>query len=180
MARKEKSATKSAYRKWNAAKWSLYCGTYACPLVPAVAITAVHWEEWFQKDSGWSIGLGFGSLLLTVLLTIIGVAKRDKILNEKVSSLYYLSGILACWAIVLMFLASIANQFGYMLLYTAMGLLGGATCDQIRKSKVDSEVMFYRELICDVGLDDRLRKRNEKREKARREAEEEAKRRAVE
>lgn len=180
MAKKVKSKTKTKFRKWKAAKYSLYAGTYLLPLTPAVVITGVNWNEWFNKENSWSIGMGFGMLLLTVLITIIGVAKRDKILNEKVSSLYYLAAVLACWAVVLMFLASIANQFGYMLLYTCFGLLGGATCDQVRKSKVDGEVLFYKELLIENGLDANERKRAEKREKAKQDAIDEAKRRAVE
>ena len=92
----------------------------------------------------------------------------------------YLAAILACWAIVLMFLASIANQFGYMLLYTCFGLLGGATCDQIRKSKVDGEVEFYKQLLIDNGLIESERRRKERQELAKQEAEKEAKRRATE
>lgn len=180
MAKKIKSKTKSSYNKWNTAKWSLYAGTYIFPLTPAAIITGVNWEEWFNKENSWSIGLGFGMMLVTVLITIIGVAKRDKIMSEKVSSLYYLAAILACWAIVLMFLASIANQFGYMLLYTCFGLLGGATCDQVRRSKVDGEVKFYKELMIETGLDERESKKRARKEKARQEAIEEQKRRATE
>lgn len=177
---KEKSKTKSSYRKWNTVKWSLYAGTYTLPLVPAGIVTGVNWNEWFNKENSWSIGLGFGMLLITVLITIIGVAKRDKIMSEKVSSLYYLAAVLACWAIVLMFLASIANQFGYMLLYTCFGLLGGATCDQVRKSKVDGEVEFYKQLLIDNGLLESERRKRQRQELARREAQNEAKRRATE
>ena len=180
MKKRIKSKTKSSYNKWNTAKWSLYAGTYVLPLTPAAIITGVNWNEWFNKENSWSIGLGFGMMLITVLITIIGVAKRDKIMSEKVSSLYYLAAILACWAIVLMFLASIANQFGYMLLYTCFGLIGGATCDQVRKSKVDGEVQFYKELMIETGLDERENKRRERKEKARKEAIEEQKRRATE
>lgn len=180
MAKKNKSKTKTSYNKWNTAKWSLYAGTYILPLTPAAIITGVNWEEWFTRENSWSIGLGFGMMLVTVLITIIGVAKRDKIMTEKVSSLYYLAAILACWAIVLMFLASIANQFGYMLLYTCFGLLGGATCDQIRKSKVDGEVEFYKQLLIDNGLIESERRRKERQELAKQEAEKEAKRRATE
>lgn len=179
MKRKIKSKTKSTYNKLNTAKWSLYAGTYILPLTPAAIITGVNWNEWFNRENSWSIGLGFGMMLVTVLITIVGVAKRDKIMSEKISSLYYLAAILACWSIVLMFLASIANQFGYMLLYTCFGLIGGATCDQIRR-KVDEEVKFYKELMVETGLDDHENKRRERKEKARQEAIEEQKRRATE
>lgn len=176
--KKPKSKTKSLYRRWRVAKAGLYVGTYTLPLVPASTMLMENWNEWFNNDE-WSIGLGFGMLLLTVFITIYGVAKRDKIMNDHVSPIYYLAFLLGLWAIVLMFLASIANEFGQMLLYTCFGLVGGASCDQLRKSKVDNEVEFYRQIICEAGLDERLKIKQEKKEMARKRAFEEAKRRAV-
>lgn len=178
--KKQKSITKSSYKKWKAIKYTLYGGTYVCPLIPAVVITGLNWSDWFAGDNSWSIGLGFGSLLLSVIVTIVGITKRDKILSDKVSPLYSFAVILACWAIVLLFLASITSQLGYMMLYTCLGLAGGATCDQARKLKVDKEVDFYKQLVIDNDLDEKLRKQKEKREKARQEAINEAKRRAIE
>lgn len=173
-----KSKTVSTYRKWKFLKYLLYTGTYAIPLAPACVMLINNWNEWFNNNE-WSIGLGFGTLLLTVFITIYGVAKRDTIINEKVSSIYYLAFLVGLWAIVLMFLASIANQFGFMLLYTCFGLVGGGTCDQIKRSKVDKTVSFYKEIINEAGLDEREVKQNEKREQLRKQAFEEAKRRAV-
>lgn len=177
-ARKEKSRTKALYRRWRVAKGSLYVGTYTLPLVPASVMLTNNWNEWFNNDQ-WSIGLGFGMLLLTVFITIFGVAKRDKVMSENVSSIYYLAFLLGLWSIVLMFLASIANEFGLMLLYTCFGLVGGGTCDQLRKVKVDSEVEFYRQIIVEAGLDERLKIKEQKKEQARQRAFDEAKRRAV-
>lgn len=174
MAKKIKSPTKSAYRKWKATKIGLRTGTYVCPVVPAGIITAINWSDWFAKSNSWHLGLGFSSLLVTVIVTIYGVAKRDQIMKEHISSLFYLSGLMAMWAVVLMFLASIANHFGIMLLYTAIGIVCGATCDQVDKSIVTEQVKFYKDLIEENALDARSRKRKEKIERAIKEAQHEA------
>lgn len=171
----KKNKVKSKYIKWKVAKVSLHAGTYVCPLVPAGIMIGINWHKWFNSSNQWSIGLGFGSLLLSALITIIGVAKRDEVINKNVSSLFYLAAVMACWAISLMFLASIANQFGYMLLYTAMGLIGGATCDQINRMKVNKEVALYQGAFNDSNMD----KLAIKKEKILKEIEEE-KRRAIE
>ena len=175
-----KTQTQKSYRNWSIVKWLLYGGTYATPLIPAGIMVGVNWEEWFTPQESVSLGLGFASLLLTIVITIVGIGKRDKILRDSFSPLYYFAMILALWAIVLMFLASIAHELGTMLLYTCFGLVGGATCDQFRKTKVDENVNMYKALINEFELDDKQVARRRKRERARALAEEESKRRAVE
>lgn len=168
--KKAKSVTKRTYKKWKITRYSLKASTYLLPLVPEGIILGINWNEWFATKESWSIGLGFGSLLVTVLVTILGIAKRDEFINKNVSSLFYLSGLMAMWAVVLMFLASIANQFGIMLLYTSAGICAGATCDQVNKAVVIPEVEWYKEMLKDVGLDQKEEKRKAIREKARQEA----------
>lgn len=183
----QKSKTLSAYRKWTAAKWSLYAGTYVLPVVPAAIMVGVNWDEWFAQtgNNGWSLGLGFGSLLLALLITIIGIAKKDKLLSEKVSPLYYFAGVLVLWAVALMFLANVLQNFGQMLLYTSFGLIAGATSDQVNKVYVVKESAFYKELVDTNGLNARWEhkkaKRQDKKELAAQEAERErAERQATE
>lgn len=175
MAKKVKSATKSTYNKWRVASYSLKSLTYLLPLAPEATMLGLKWEEYTTKSNSWSLGLGFSSLLLTVIVTIVGIAKRDKFITKKVSSLFYLAILMAMWAVVLMFLAKIAYSLGYMFLFTSLGVCGGGICDQINKSKVSPEVTWYREMIKEVGLDNKENKRKLKREKARLEAEREAK-----
>lgn len=170
--KKKKTNTEKSYIKWNVAKWSLYAGTYMIPLVPAGVMVGINWEEWFAKDQ-WSIGLGLGMLLLTILITILGIAKKDDVVKENVSTLFYFAGLMSLWAVSLMFLASIANEFGYMLLYTACGLAGGATCDQVNKSKVKNQVKFYKEVLTASGLDDKAEKKRKIYERALEEAKKE-------
>lgn len=168
--KKAKSVTKSTYKKWKFARYSLKTSTYLLPLVPEGIILGINWNEWFSSQQGWSIGLGFGSLLVTIFVTILGIAKRDEFFNKNVSALFYLSGLMAMWAVVLMFLASIANQFGIMLLYTSMGICAGAVCDQVNRMVVIPESEWYKKMIIEVGLNPKEEKRKAIREKARQEA----------
>ena len=169
---KLKSQTRSAYNKWRTLKWSLYGGTYTLPLVPAMVMVGVNWDEWVaQSRNAWSIGLGFGMLLLTVFITILGIAKKDEFVKKFVSPLFYFGGILALWGFSLLFLARIASAFGYMLLWTCLGLLGGAIADQVNRSLVQKEVIYYKKLIIDVGLDEKTEKRKLQKQLAKQEAE---------
>jgi len=157
--KKPKSKTKSTYNKYRVAKYSLKAGTYVVPLVPDATILGVNWEEWVNQSNSWSLGVGFTSLLLTVIMTIWGIAKRDEVVKKNISPLFYLAILLAMWAICLMFLATIASNFGYLLLAASAGLIGGATCDQVNKSKIIPETEFYKKIMQDAGLDEKYNKR---------------------
>lgn len=172
MKKRIQTKTQKKYQALKTTKWCLYAGTYVVPLIPSAVLVGINWDNWFNQDK-WSIGIGFGMLLITILTTILGIAKKDKFLNAKVSSLYYLAGLMALWGITLLFLASIANQFGSMLLYTACGLVGGSTCDQINKSYVSKKIDFYKSVLKDSGLYKEDIKKQLAYEKALKEAKEE-------
>ena len=112
-----------------------------------------------HHENPWSLGLGFGMLILTVLVTILGIAKRDEVVKKFISPLFYFAGLLALWGFSLLFLARIASEFGYMLLWICLGLISGASADQVNRSKVQKEVVFYKKLIVDVGLDKKTEKK---------------------
>lgn len=182
--KKKTPSTLKTYRRWKALKTTLHISTYTLPVIPAGVMVGLNWEEWIaQTGNGWSLGLGFGSLLVALIITIVGVAKKDKILSEKVSPLFYLAGALCIWAISFMFLASIMDEFGKMLLYTSFGLIGSASADQVAKVVIKPQVDFYKKLVEENGLDPRLvakeKRRQAKIEKAKAEAKAEAEKEAT-
>lgn len=169
----KKTPTQKKYSSWKTTKYVLKASTYVVPLVPEGIILGINWNEWFTVSNSWSIGLGFGSLLVTIMVTILGIAKRDDVVKENISPMFYLAGLMAMWAVSLMFLASIAQNFGTMLLYTAAGICGGATCDQINKTVVAEKVKMYKEILVEVGLDKENNKLEELKEQALKEAKKE-------
>ncbi len=178
MAKKKKSQTISAYHKWTIARWSLYASMYLLPLIPASVVAAIHWEEWFV-NCGSSLPFGFISLLLSVCMTIIGISKRDEIFNKNISGLFYFSLVFATLGLSFKFLSNICNQMGDMFLLTTLGILSGATCDQVNKSLVIPRTLEYKKLIEENCLDQKSKKRRERQERAEKEAKEEAERQAV-
>lgn len=172
---KFKSKTISSYHKWNTARWSLYAGMYILPLVPATVMTGLNWEKWFE-NCGTSLPFGFITLLLGVVMTLIGIAKRDDIFKQNISGLFYFTLVFVVLGLAFKFLSNICNQMGNMFLLTAVGILTGATSDQFNKSLVTPRVKEYKKLIEDNCLDMRSIKKRERKEKAEKEAKEEAER----
>lgn len=176
MAKKEVSPTVKAYKKWKTARAGLYAATFSSPLLPATVMTIVNWDEWFAK-SGVSLPLGFASLLVSTVLSIIGIWKKDDLTNKAVSAVYYLALVFVGFAASFLFLANLMAQVGYMFLATAGGLIAGASADQVNKSLVKPRIKEYRELIDANGLDTRAKKKIERKQQAKLEAEREEKER---
>lgn len=169
MAKREVS-TLGYYRRWKAAKVGLYAGKYALPLVPATVITAVNWDAWFVH-TGWSLPLGFASLLISIIATIVAISKKDELVKEKVSGLFFIAAIMAIWAISFMFLANILQQMGQMLLWTVAGICAGGAADQVNMTLVDSRITEYKGYIEENTLSKSSQRRKARQEKAAREKE---------
>lgn len=171
MSKQPKLKTVQEYKKWNGAKWGLYAGMWASPVIPASIMTAINWDEWFAK-SGVSLPFGFSMLLVSTLLAIVLIWKKDDIMNKAISAVFYLALLFACLGGTMLFLASLYTQVGYMFLLTAGGLVVSGVSDQINKTLVKPNVDYYKELIANNQLDAKSKRRAEREEQARRDAEE--------
>lgn len=179
MANKPKYKTIQEYKKWNRAKWGLYAGMWASPLVPAGTMTIINWDEWFAK-SGVSLPFGFASLLVTTILSIVLIWKKDEIVNKAVSCIFYIAVLFVFFGATFLFLASLYQMVGYMFLATAGGLVASGVSDQVNKSLVKPNLEFYQKLIAENHLDAKSKRQLKREEQARKDAEEDAKRQAVE
>lgn len=156
----EKKITKGQYetiktlRKYKRIKYGMKAGTYVSCLIPFGAILGTHWNEWFaaQDESGISIGVGFGMLLVATISTIVCIMKRDEEFMKKFSPLLYVSVLCAMWAVSFMFLSSIMTEAGTMFLYTAIGIASGGVIDQVDRVFVDERYKILVKVAEDNGL----------------------------
>lgn len=171
---KREKTTLQYYKSWKATKYALYGTKWVAPVVPAVVITGINWEEWFTNQ-GASLPSGLAMLLVSILTTILAMSKKDEIVEKKVSYMFYLAGILAIWGVAFMLLASIMDQMGMMLIYTCLGIIGGGVADQVNKGLVNDRLLEYKQLIDENCLDKKAIAKQERKEKAKRERQEKAK-----
>ena len=144
----EKKITKGQYetiktlRKYKRIKYGMKAGTYASCLIPFGVILGTHWSEWFaaQDESGISIGVGFGMLLVATISTIVCIMKRDEEFMKKFSPLLYVSVLCAMWAV------------SFMFLYTAIGIASGGVIDQVDSVFVDERYKILVKVAEDNGL----------------------------
>ena len=185
--RKEKQpkTTIQKYKFWRNWEVGLEAGKYAMPLIPFGVVLGINWSDWVgnSPSEGWSIGMGFGMLIVSVISAIIGLWKRDDIAKQKVSGVFYVAIVFAMIGFGFKLLASIANTFGDMFLYVCLGIIASAVTDQVDKSVINPKVKFYKQLVEDNGLSKASAKKNDEKEQAELEgkkAKEERMRRATE
>lgn len=166
----KQKTTLQHYRNWQIGKNALYVAQWSTPFIPATVITAINWEEWFANQ-GWTMPFGFATLLVGIFVSILSFYKNDEDAEKKVSGLYQICFILAIFGVSFLLLANIMNQMGFFFLATAGGCLGGATANQVNKTKVKPRIAEYKELIDANFLD----KKSQEKEQRRLQAESEGK-----
>lgn len=145
--------TLKQYHKFVAIKYSLKSGTYLFAVVPFFAELGVNWNAWFSnKDTAPSIGTGFAMLIVTTVLSLLAILKKDDEFMKKFSPLFYIAVIFIMWAATFMFLATIMNEMGKMLMYASIGILAGAISDETEKTVVEPKYKLYKELAHNAGL----------------------------
>lgn len=161
--------TERHYKNWKKAKVGLYIAQWSMPFIPATVITAVNWNDWFANQ-GLSLPFGFVSLLVSVLLSILAIYKRDDDAEKKISPIYSVAMILAVWGSTFLLLANIMDQMGFMFLATAGGVVGSATASQVNKSKIQPRIDEYRKLLDENVLDKKAQAKEQREIQAKEEA----------
>jgi hypothetical protein len=137
---KPKYALNKEYRKWLGIKAAIKAGTYGSVLTPSAVIFGLNYNEWFNSASqsnAPSIGLGFGMLIVSTLVTVVAVFKKDSDFMKKFSPLFYIAVICLLWAATFSFLSSILYEMGSMFYYISAGVLGGAVFDEVNTAYVN-------------------------------------------
>lgn len=167
----KKSQTLKSCEKWQGARVSLYVAKYLAPVLPATVISLVNWEEWFAQTS-WSLPYGLATLIIAILSTVIGITKKDKLVETKVSPIFFIALIMSIWGIAFLFLANIMQEVAYMLLWTCLGILASATADEVNTQVVEPRIEEYKTLIVENGLSKKQQAKIERQKKAEQEAKE--------
>lgn len=147
---KTRTKTEKEYLKLKAGSVALNCGTFVCPLIPGTIITCINAEEWFSSKP-YAVGLGFASLLLTMIISVLMVVKKSDTFKN-VSKLWGATLIMVMLGISFMFLSEVAGNLGMMFLATAGGLLGSSTCHEVDKIVVKPRLEYKKMVMNEAGL----------------------------
>lgn len=170
---KKQKTTVEKYRAWRNAEIGLTAGKFAMPFIPFSVVLGINWSDWVgdSPSEGWSIGLGFGMLIIATAMAIIGIWKKDELVNSKISGVLYVSIIFLVIGFAFKLMSSIMSEIGDMFLYVAIGLAGAFATDQVDKMAIRPKVLFYKDLIDKNGLSEASVQKNKDEEQARIEGE---------
>lgn len=176
---KKQKTTVQKYKFWRNWNYGLVAAKIAMPLVPFSTVLGLNWNDWVgnSPSEGWSIGIGFGMLIVATLSSVIGIWKKDELVKSKVSGILYVTIIFLIIGFGFKLLASIMNEMGNMFLYVSAGLAGSFGVDQVDKLAIAPKAQFYKELIETNGLSKSSAQKQDDREQARLEGEEAKKKR---
>lgn len=161
-------------KSWKRGYNALKAGQFISPIIPFGVILGINWSDWFGEGAseGWSVGLGFGMLVIATVLAVVEIMKKDEFVKTKVSFVFYISVVFILVGFSFKLLASIMNEMGNYFLYIACGLLGGGGIDQINQAFVRPKADFYAKLVDENGLSDSSARKLMDAEQAKKEGEE--------
>lgn len=156
--------------------YAVYFGKFLVPVIPALIVTGVNWDEWFNKQ-GVSLPFGIATMLIAILIAIYSYSKSENQANgNKISPFFFIGAILSIFACSFLLLANILSQMGLMFIYVIAGIFGAGALDQVDKSIITSRMKEYNELVDKYDLDERKLKKKQAKEERRKKAELEAQR----
>lgn len=154
---KQPKTTLQKLKFWKRLNTGLTVSEFAMPIIPFGVILGLNWNDWVgnSASNGTTLGLGFGMLIVSVIAAMIGIWKKDEVVNSKMSGIFYIAIIMLIVGFSLKMLASVFNSMGDMLLYVCIGVVGSGGVAQVNKSYVSKQVDRFQELVTKNGLDKR-------------------------
>ncbi len=151
---KKAKTTLQKYKTWRNASYGLAASEFAMPLIPFGVVLGLNWSDWVgnSQSEGWSIGVGFGMLIVATIMAMIGIWKKNDLISSKVSAVFYVAVVFAVVGFGLKLMASMINQLGDMFLYVALGIVGSGAVDQVNKVAIKPRMDFYSKLVKENGL----------------------------
>ena len=163
---RKKTKTEKKYSAWKWTHRTLCYGSYPISAVPLAVYSGVNWNDWLKQTNAFSLGWGFGTAVLGVLVMVLGLTTFDEIISKKISKLVTFGvGIFIIGASFVM-LAELYKVLGYMLLCVGGGIMGGGISTTIDKEAIKPIVNRYQETLKGTKID----KEGTKREKIRQQA----------
>jgi len=156
MARKNKSPELSTVRKYKTLRnvhYALKVAPYPTAIAPFAVQLGVNWNDWFpaEKD-GTTVGIGLAMALMTTILSVLAIAKKDSDFMKKVGGFVSVGVAFLAWGAVCIFLASVLSELGKMLVFTGLGVLGAAIEESVDKTVVQPRYAFMKNVVDSNGL----------------------------
>ena len=148
----KKTLTEKRYKRWTVVDTSLKIGQYAIPVGTMSIYAGVNCQKWIEQSNAFSIGMGWAMFILAAILTVFGLTKYDDYLSKKISKMYFFGFVLLIIGAAALFFAKVYEAFGYMMLCTGGGLVGGGLSSTTEKTLTAKKVDRYNKALEGLGI----------------------------
>lgn len=150
---RKRTKTEKKYTALKVGHGAIVVGSYPLSAVPLAVYSGFNWNEWLKMTNAYSLGWGFGTALLGVFITILGLFTCDKFFSKKLSKLIPVGvGILVIGGGFIL-LAELNKMLGWMFLCVGGGLCCGGITFTLDELLVQPNVNRYREVLQGTSLD---------------------------
>lgn len=145
--------TEIAYRRYKAAHIALKIAPYPTAMTPFAVELIVNWKTWFpENQDNTSIGLGLAMAIVTTVLSVLAVSKKDSEFMKKVGPFVSVGVAFLVWGAVCIFLSNVLMELGKLLCFAGCGILGAAIEDAVDKLAIKPKYDFIKEQADKNGL----------------------------
>ena len=137
MKQKKKLTTKQKQTKYRALQYAAIGGMGVSVITPFIVIGAVNFQDWFQTDNSYQLGIGF-TLALAVMGIAVALVARKKEKESKLTNGWIT--LLVFWfaaAFVFKLLSAIYDEIFTIMLWTGLGLAGAFGLDIVSKKEAE-------------------------------------------
>lgn len=150
--KEELPSTLKEYKKWRNIHYSLKVLPYPTIAVPFAVEMGLNWDSWFGESVPWTVPTGFVMALLSTILSILAISKKDSELMKKIGPFASVGLAFLAWGVVCLCLASVLTEFGYLLVYSGLSILGAAVEDAVDNAVVEEKYQYMKKLADTNGL----------------------------
>lgn len=150
--KKQLSKTEQEYRKWKRTHFALKAAPFPTVVAPFAVIIGVNWNDWFKHEDKISVALGLILAVITTVLSVVAITKKDSELMKKVGPFISLGIGFLMWGAVCIFLAALLQDLGYLLLTAGSSILVAAVEDAVDKQLVLPKYEYMVKLADETGI----------------------------
>lgn len=155
---RKRTKTEKKYSAWKITHGTLKYGSYPLSAVPLAAYSGVNWNDWLKQTNSYSLGWGFATAILGILVIVFGLTTFDEIISKKISRLFTFGAGLLIIGVSFVVLAELYRVLGFMLLCVGGGLAGGGISVTVDKAAIQPVVARYQKVLKGTTLDKEKKK----------------------
>jgi len=150
--KKQEPYTLKQYKKYRNIHYALKVAPFVTVAAPLGIEIGVNWNEWFAQQDKFSVAFGLCLAVITTILSVLAIAKKDSELMKKIGPFISLGIGFLMWGAVCWFLSNLLYQLAYLLITAGLSILSASIEDAVDKQMVKEKYETMKQLADDNGF----------------------------